>query len=148
MADDPDIEITRTATGLMLAGELGWARLDVIGPGVVRIDLEGHGYTDFVPVLHEPLDASIRDHGQVFIGVDAEGMRSFERRFRYLWTEWIKCERDHIETLLVLTHNRAVEGAAVIINAVTNTTSVETCRQRDDFEARLDAAVARSRRGS
>jgi hypothetical protein len=140
-----NIEVEMTDNGLWVAGSSGRARLAQIGDTVVRIDLEGHAYHEFAEAMRATMDSLARSQGRLYLGIDAEGMNSYDGRFRYLWTEWIKANRESIDGLLILFRNRAVEGVAVIINAVTGGDVIEACDDRDEFEDRLAAAVSGSR---
>jgi hypothetical protein len=147
MADGArDIEVERTADGLWIAGAAGRGRLSQISGAVVRIDVEGHAYTEFAEAMQPSMDLLVRTRGRLYLGIDAEGMTSYDGRFRYLWTEWIKANEQAIDGLLILFRNRIVQSAAVIINAVTGGDLVEACDNRDEFEDRLAAAVKSARK--
>jgi hypothetical protein len=142
MADGAhDIEIERTADGLWVAGAAGRGRLSQISRTVVRIDVEGHAYCEFAEAMQPFMNHLVRTGGRLYLGIDAEGMNSYDSRFRYLWTEWIKANERAIDGLLILFRSRIVLSAAVIINAVTGGELVEACDNRDEFEDRLAAAV-------
>lgn len=140
-----NIEVEMTEDGLWVAGTSGRARLSQIGATVVRMDVEGHAYHEFAEVMRATMDSLAQTQGRLYLGIDAEGMNSYDSRFRYLWTEWIKANRHAIDGLLILFRSRAVEGVAVIINAVTGGDVIEACDDRDEFEDRLAAAVTNSR---
>jgi hypothetical protein len=146
MADGArDIEVERTQDGLWIAGAAGRGRLAQISTTVVRIDVDGHAYAEFAEAMQPPMDQLLRGYGRLYLGIDAEGMTSYDSRFRYLWTEWIKVNERSIDGLLILFRSRIVQSAAVIINAVTGGELVEACDDRDEFEDRLAAAVTSSR---
>jgi hypothetical protein len=136
-----DIEVERTRDGLWIAGAAGRGRLAQISATVVRIDVEGHAYSEFAEAMQPSMDALVREYGRLYLGIDAEGMNSYDSRFRYLWTEWIKANEDAVDGMLILFRSRIVQSAAVIINAVTGGELVEACDDRDEFEDRLAAAV-------
>jgi hypothetical protein len=149
MADGArDIEVERTQDGLWIAGAAGRGRLTQISRTVVRIDVEGHAYTEFAEVMQPVIDLLLRSRGRLYLGIDAEGMGSYDSRFRYLWTEWIKANEVSIDGLLILFRSRIVQSAAVIINAVTGGELVEACDNRDEFEDRLAAAVSNCRQAA
>ena len=87
------------------------------------------------------MDELVVDDGRVYLGIDAEAMASYDARFRYLWTEWIKRNEAHIDGILILFRSRVVQSVAVIINAVTGTELVEAWDDREAFEDRLAEAV-------
>ena len=125
----------------MIAARAGRARVTRICNTVVRVDIDGHAYAEFAEAMFEPVDALLADTGRVFLGLDAEAMSSYDSRFRYLWTEWIKRHRDAISGVHMLFRSRVAESAAIVINAVTGEEKVETCSDRDAFEERLAAEV-------
>lgn len=139
------IETIDTPDGVLVAGAIGRARVAQLSATVVRIDIEGHAYTEFATLLQRPLDALLRARRRLFVGVDAEGMHSYESRFRYLWTEWLKANGDTLDDMLVLFRSRIIESAVVVINAVMGRTQVTACRDRERFETALADAVVRSR---
>jgi hypothetical protein len=143
-----DIEIEQTEDGLWVAGAAGRGRLAQISTTVIRIDLEGHAYTEFASAMQPFMDELVRTRGRLYLGIDAEGMSSYDSRFRYLWTEWIKANDRVIDGLLFLFRSRIVQSAAVIMNAVTGGDIVEACDDRDEFEDRLAAAVLSCRRAA
>jgi|GEM_PF-3386882 len=141
MAEARDIEVEQTEDGLWIAGAAGRARLAQICATVIRIDVEGHAYAEFAAAMQPAMDELVHARGRLFLGIDAEGMSSYDSRFRYLWTEWIKANSYAIDGLLILFRSRIVQSAAVIMNAVTGGDIVEACDDRDEFEDRLAAAV-------
>ncbi len=143
-----DIEVGETEDGLWIAGGAGRARLAQISNTVVRLDVEGHAYAEFAEAIRPLMDELARTHGRLYLGIDAEGMTSYDSRFRYLWTEWIKAHEQAIDGLLILFRSRIVQSAAVIINAVTGGEFVEACDDRDEFEDRLAAAVLSCRKAA
>lgn len=143
-----DIEIGQSRDGVWVAGAAGRGRVSLIGGTVVRIDVDGHAYEEFAEPLLAPLDHLVETFGRVYLGIDAEGMNSFDARFRYLWTEWIKRNQFALDGVLVLFRSRVVESAVVVINAVTGGEQVEACDDRESFEERLAEAVLRSRGAS
>lgn len=143
-----DIEFERTEDGLWIAGAAGRGRLAQISNTVIRIDVEGHAYSEFAEVMQPSMDQLVRTRGRLYLGIDAEGMSSYDSRFRYLWTEWIKANQHAIDGLLILFRSRIVLSAAVIINAVTGVELVEACDDREEFEDRLAAAVLSCRKAA
>lgn len=143
-----DIEIERTEDGLWVAGAAGRGRLSQISNTVIRIDVEGHAYSEFAQAMQPSMDELVRHRGRLYLGIDAEGMTSYDARFRYLWTEWIKANDRAIDGLLILFRSRVVQSAAVIINAVTGGELVEVCDDREEFEDRLAAAVLSCRKSA
>jgi hypothetical protein len=139
---EPTVEVGETADGLWVAGAAGRGRISKISVAVVRIDVEGHAYTEFAEAMTPIMDKLIAGGGRLYLGIDAEGMASYDARFRYLWTEWIKRNESSIDGLLILFRSRVVQSVAVIINAVTGGELVEACDNRDEFEDRLAQAVA------
>ncbi|PRP94467.1 hypothetical protein ENSA5_40860 [Enhygromyxa salina] len=137
----PNIELGETRDGLWVAAAAGRGRLSQICATVVRIDVEGHAYVEFAESMMPRMDQLVAELGHVYLGIDAEGMASYDARFRYLWTEWIKHNNAAIDGLLFLYRSRAVQSVAVIINAVTGSDLVEACGDRDNFEDRLAEAV-------
>jgi hypothetical protein len=149
MADGSrDIEFERTEDGLWIAGAAGRARLSQISNTVVRIDVDGHAYTEFAEAMLPSMNELVGLRGRLYLGIDAEGMNSYDSRFRYLWTEWIKANETAIDGLLILFRSRMVQSVAVIINAVTGEELVEACDDRDEFEDRLAAAVLSCRKAA
>lgn len=149
MADGArDIEVETTSDGLWIAGAAGRGRLAQISATVVRIDVEGHAYSEFAEAMQLAMDQAVRNCGRLYLGIDAEGMTSYDSRFRYLWTEWIKANERAIDGMLILFRSRIVQSAAVIINAVTGGELVEACDDRDEFEDRLAAAVLSCRKAA
>ncbi|EDM76041.1 hypothetical protein PPSIR1_06723 [Plesiocystis pacifica SIR-1] len=146
MSEGVHIEIKPTADGVWLSAAAGRARVSKVGMTVIRVDVEGHAYAEFAEVMLAPLDRLIANEGRVFLGIDGEGMASYDARFRYLWTEWIKRNRSHLDGVLLLFGSRAIESAAVVINAVTGTKEVQTCDSRELFETRLDDEILDARR--
>jgi hypothetical protein len=134
------VEVGETADGLWVAGAAGRGRIARVGAAVVRIDVEGHAYTEFAEAMTPMMDNLVADGTRLYLGIDAEGMASYDARFRYLWTEWIKRNEHAIAGLLILFRSRVVQSVAVIINAVTGGELVEACDDRDEFEQRLAAA--------
>lgn len=145
---DPHIEVGETDDGLWVAGAAGRGRIAQISNTVVRIDVEGHAYAEFAEHMTPLMDELVAKHGRLYLGIDAEGMGSYDARFRYLWTEWIKANGDAIDGLLILFRSRVVQSVAVIINAVTGGEFVEACDKRDEFEDRLAEAVLECRKAS
>ncbi|MFO7565860.1 MAG: hypothetical protein R6X02_24675 [Enhygromyxa sp.] len=146
MADQArDIEVETTSDGLWIAGTAGRGRLAQISATVVRIDVEGHAYSEFAEAMQPSMDELVRSCGRLYLGIDAEGMTSYDGRFRYLWTEWLKANEQAVDGMLILFRSRIVQSAAVIINAVTGAELVEACDDRDEFEDRLAGAVLRCR---
>lgn len=143
-----DIEVERTEDGLWIAGSAGRARLAQISNTVIRIDVEGHAYAEFAAAMQPSMDELVRLRGRLYLGIDAEGMSSYDSRFRYLWTEWIKANEGAIDGLLILFRSRIVQSVAVIINAVTGGELVQACDDRDEFEDRLAAAVLSCRKAA
>lgn len=147
---EPTVEVGETTDGLWVAGAAGRGRISLItglisgqiSVAVVRIDVEGHAYTEFAEAMTPMMDKLLADGGRLYLGIDAEGMASYDARFRYLWTEWIKRNESSIDGLLILFRSRVVQSVAVIINAVTGGELVEACDNRDEFEDRLARAVA------
>jgi hypothetical protein len=137
---EPTVEVGETADGLWVAGSAGRGRISRISTTVVRIDVEGHAYTEFAEAMMPMMDKLVVGGGRLYLGIDAEGMASYDARFRYLWTEWIKRNEPSIDGLLILFRSRVVQSVAVIINAVTGGELVEACDNRDEFEARLAQA--------
>jgi hypothetical protein len=137
-----EIEVEPTRDGLWMAGAIGRVRLAKIADAVVRVDIEGHAYPEFAAAMQPILDGIVREHGHVYLGVDAEGMSSYDARFRYLFTEWLKANDGAIDGMLVLFRSRVVESAAVIINAVTGGELVTACDDREWFEDRLAGAAS------
>jgi len=142
------IEVGETPDGLWVAGSAGRGRISQVCATVVRIDVEGHAYDEFAEAMTPLMDRLVDRGGHLYLGIDAEGMRSYDARFRYLWTEWIKANEDAIDGLLILFRSRVVQSVAVIINAVTGGELVEACDDRENFEDRLADAVLRCRSGS
>lgn len=146
---EPTVEVGETTDGLWVAGAAGRGRISLISSGssisvaVVRIDVEGHAYTEFAEAMTPMMDKLVADGGRLYLGIDAEGMASYDARFRYLWTEWIKRNESAIDGLLILFRSRVVQSVAVIINAVTGGELVEACDNRDEFEDRLAQAIAK-----
>ena len=136
-----DIEVEETSDGIWMAAAAGRARLSRVGAAVVRIDVDGHAYTEFAELMAGPLNELLESHEHVFLGIDAEGMSSYDARFRYLWTEWIKRNQHSLDGVLMLFRSRIVQSAAVIINAVAGGRLIDACDVRDDFETRLAEAV-------
>jgi hypothetical protein len=143
-----DIEVEQTEDGLWIAGAAGRARLAQISTTVIRIDVDGHAYAEFASAMQPSMDELVRTRGRLYLGIDAEGMSSYDSRFRYLWTEWIKANGHAIDGLLILFRSRIVQSAAVIMNAVTGGDIVESCDDRDEFEDRLAAAVLSCRKAA
>ena len=137
-----DIEIEPTPDGLWMAGPVGRVRLAQLTETVVRVDIEGHAYAEFAAAMQPTLDGIVERHGRVYLGVDAEGMRSYDPRFRYLWTEWLKANDGRLDGMLILFRDRTVESAAVIMNAVAGGEVVTACDDREWFEDRLVGAVS------
>lgn len=149
---EPTVEVGETADGLWVAGAAGRGRISrislisgQINAAVVRIDVEGHAYTEFAEAMTPMMDKLVADGGRLYLGIDAEGMASYDARFRYLWTEWIKRNESSIDGLLILFRSRVVQSVAVIINAVTGGELVEACDNRDEFEDRLAHAVTQNK---
>ena len=138
---DPHIEVGETKDGLWVAGAAGRGRVTLVGSSVVRIDVEGHAYTEFAEVMLSLMDDLARERPRLYLGIDAEGMASYDARFRYLWTEWIKANRDVIDGISILFRSRVVQSVAVIINAVTGADLVEASDDREAFEDRLAQAL-------
>ncbi len=138
---DSDVEMGETADGLWVAASSGRGRLTRIGASVVRIDIDGHAYADFARIMTSAMDELALRQGALYIGIDAEGMESYDARFRYLWTEWIKANETRIDGLLILFRSRVVQSVVVIINAVTGEDLVEACGDREQFEQRLATAA-------
>lgn len=141
MDQDPDIELGETPDGLWVAASSGRGRISQLSNTVVRIDVEGHAYGAFAEAMTPLMTSLVAKHGRLYIGIDAEGMGSYEPRFRYLWTEWIKAHESAVDGLLILFRSRVVQSVVVIINAVTGDDIVEACDDRESFEARLAAAL-------
>ena len=141
----PDIEHGQTEDGLWVAGSAGRGRIARICASVVRIDVEGHAYGAFAEAMTPIVNELVVSGRRLYLGIDAEGMRSYDPRFRYLWTEWIKAHQPAIDGLLLLFSSKVVESVVVIINAVTGEELVEACDNRDAFEDRLAEAVLRCR---
>lgn len=95
--------------------------------------------------MQQALDDLLSTRGRLFIGVDAEAMASYDSRFRYLWTEWIKNNQQSIDGLLVLFRGQMIRVAVVVINAVTGSNVVQPSGDRDEFEDQLYEAVLRCR---
>jgi hypothetical protein len=146
---EPKVEVGETADGLWVAGAAGRGRIARVGTAVIRIDVEGHAYTEFAeamtPMMDELVDKLVADGARLYLGIDAEGMASYDARFRYLWTEWIKRNESSIDGLLILFRSRVVQSVAVIINAVTGGELVEACDNRDEFEDRLAQAAVEAK---
>jgi hypothetical protein len=146
---EPKVEVGETADGLWVAGAAGRGRISQVGAAVVRIDVEGHAYTEFAeamtPMMDKLVDKLVVGGGRLYLGIDAEGMASYDARFRYLWTEWIKRNESSIDGLLILFRSRVVQSVAVIINAVTGGELVEACDNRDEFEDRLAQAAGEAK---
>lgn len=140
-----DVEITRTPDGVWVASSTGRARVARISNTVVRVDLDGHCSSQFATPIQQALDDLLSTRGRLFIGVDAEAMASYDSRFRYLWTEWIKNNEKSIDGLLVLFRSQMIRVAVVVINAVTGSNVVQPSGDRDDFEDQLYDAVLRCR---
>lgn len=145
---DPSIEVGHTDDGLWVAGAAGRGRIARISNTVVRIDVDGHAYTEFAQVMMPLMDRLVAERGRLYLGIDADGMASYDARFRYLWTEWIKRNELAIDGMLILFRSRVVQSVAVIINAVTGGELVEACDDREMFEQRLADAVAACRKAS
>ena len=136
-----------TSDGFVMASQRGLVRVSVLGPQVVRLDLERHAHADFAEPTQEVLDrVAASGNGPLFMAVDAEGMTSYDSRFRYLWTEWLKRNINNIECVSGLFRNGLIEAGVIVINAVTGLNLIQRCRTRDDFEDRLDEAYQRARR--
>ena len=90
MAQPREVEITRTQDGVWVASATGRARVSRICATVLRVDLDGHCSWEFAGPIQDTMNELLRAQGRIFIGVDAEAMASYDSRFRYLWTEWIK----------------------------------------------------------
>lgn len=138
---DPNIEVGETSDGLWVAGAAGRGRIAQISSTVVRIDVEGHAYAEFAELMTPLMDQLVADRGRLYLGIDAEGMASYDARFRYLWTEWIKRNESALDGLVILFRSRVVQSVVVIINAVTGGELVEACDDSDAFEDRLAEAV-------
>ncbi|PRQ07686.1 hypothetical protein [Enhygromyxa salina] len=141
---DTNIEVGETADGLWVAGAAGRGRIAQLSDTVVRIDVEGHAYGEFAEAMTPLMDQLVNGHKRLYLAIDAEGMASYDARFRYVWTEWIKRYEGALDGLVILFRSRVVQSVVVIINAVTGGDLVEACDDRDAFEARLAAAVLRS----
>ncbi len=140
-----EIETNPTPDGVWLAGPAGRARVARISNTVVRIDIDGHAYGEFAEPMQQSLDGLLGYHGRIFVAVDAEAMASYDGRFRYLWTEWIKKNQAAIDGLIMLVRNESSRVAAVVINAVAGGDVINSCTDRDQFEDRLYDAVLRCR---
>jgi hypothetical protein len=140
-----DVEITRTQDGVWVASSTGRARVARISNTVVRVDLDGHCSSEFAGPIQQMLNDLLLTRGRLFIGVDAEAMASYDSRFRYLWTEWIKHNQQSIDGLLVLFRSQMIRVAVVVINAVTGSNVVQPSVDRDEFEDQLYDAVLRCR---
>jgi hypothetical protein len=138
---DTSIEVGETDGGLWVGGAAGRGRITQVADAVVRIDVDGHAYVEFAEAMMPLMDRLIAERGHLYLGIDAEGMASYDARFRYLWTEWIKRNEGAIDGLLILFRSRVVQSVAVIINAVTGGELVEACDDRDEFEDRLAEAM-------
>lgn len=143
-----DIEVGTTEDGLWVAGAAGRGRLAQISNTVIRIDVEGHAYAEFASTMQPSMDRLVAEYGRIYLGIDGEGMSSYDSRFRYLWTEWIKANNHALDGVLILFRSRIVQSAAVIMNAVTGGDTVEACDDRDEFEDRLAAAVLSCRKAA
>lgn len=140
-----NVEITPTQDGVWVASSTGRARVSRISNTVVRVDLDGHCSSEFAVPMQQALDDLLSTRGRLFIGVDAEAMASYDSRFRYLWTEWIKNNQQSIDGLLVLFRGQMIRVAVVVINAVTGSNVVQPSGDRDEFEDQLYEAVLRCR---
>ncbi len=140
-----DVEITKTQDGVWVASSTGRARVARISNTVVRVDLDGHCSAEFAAPIQAALDELIATRGRLYIGVDAEAMASYDSRFRYLWTEWIKTNEKVIDGLLVLFRSQMIRVAVVVNNAVAGAGVVQSSRDRDEFEDQLYDAVLRCR---
>lgn len=145
MAQPREVEITRTQDGVWVASATGRARVSRICSTVLRVDLDGHCSWEFAGPIQDTMNELLRGQGRIFIGVDAEAMASYDSRFRYLWTEWIKNNHDSIDGLLVLFRSQMIRVAVVVINAVAGVNAVQPFVDRDEFEDRLYEAVLRCR---
>jgi hypothetical protein len=141
---EPSIEVGETADGLWIAGAAGRGRIARLSATVVRIDVEGHAYVEFAEVMTPLMDQLVTKQGRLYLAIDAEGMASYDARFRYLWTEWIKRNEAALDGLVILFRSRVVQSVVVIINAVTGGELVQACDDRDAFEDRLAQAVVSS----
>lgn len=141
---EPSIEVGETGDGLWVAGAAGRGRIAQLSTTVIRIDVEGHAYVEFAEAMTPLMDQLVTDQGRLYLAIDAEGMASYDARFRYLWTEWIKRNETALDDLVILFRSRVVQSVVVIINAVTGGELVEACDDREAFEDRLAAAVANS----
>jgi hypothetical protein len=128
-----------------LAGPSGRARLARISNTVVRIDIDGHAYGEFAEPMQERLDWLLSHHGRVFVALDAEAMASYDGRFRYQLTEWIKRNHSAIDGMIMLVRHESAKVAAVVINAVNDADVIDSCTDRDEFEDLLYEAVLRCR---
>ena len=142
---DASVEVGETEDGLWVAGAAGRGRIAQISTTVVRIDVEGHAYGEFAEAMTPLMDRLVATSGRLYLGIDAEGMASYDARFRYLWTEWIKRNEAALDGLVILFRSRVVQSVVVIINAVTGGELVEACDDREAFEDRLAQAVISSR---
>ena len=140
-----DVEITQTQDGVWVASSTGRARVARISNTVVRVDLDGHCSSEFAAPIQAALDELLHTRGRLYIGVDAEMMASYDSRFRYLWTEWIKNNQESIDGLLVLFRSQMIRVAVVVFNAVTGSNVVQPSLDRDEFEDQLYDAVLRCR---
>lgn len=140
---DPDIEVGETSDGLWIATDTGRGRLSQLAPTVVRIDVEGHGHAAFARTMIERMDQIIEQGGRLYVGIDAEGMHSYDPGFRYRWTEWIKAHAGQLDGVLILFRSHVVQSVAVIINAVIEDERMESCDEREAFEDRLASAARR-----
>ncbi|WP_146660973.1 hypothetical protein [Enhygromyxa salina] len=143
---DSNIEVGETGDGLWVAGAAGRGRIAQLSGTVVRIDVEGHAYVEFAEAMTPLMDQLLNTWGRLYLAIDAEGMASYDARFRYLWTEWIKRNETALDGIVILFRSRVVQSVAVIINAVTGGDLVEACDDREAFEERLAAAVIGSPR--
>lgn len=146
MAPAPrNVEITKTQDGVWVASSTGRARVSRISNTVVRVDLDGHCSSEFAGPIQEAMNELLLTRGRLFIGVDAEAMASYDSRFRYLWTEWIKNNQGSLDGLLVLFRSQMIRVAVVVINAVAGVNIVQPTVDRDEFEDQLYDAVLRCR---
>jgi hypothetical protein len=139
------VEITPTRDGVWIASRTGRARVARISNTVARIDLDGHCSSEFVVPIQQALDELLHTHGRLYVGIDADAMASYDVRFRYLWTEWVKAHQKSLDGLLVLSRSQMVRVATIVINAVVGSEIMQRSVDRDEFEDRLHDAVLRCR---
>jgi hypothetical protein len=136
-----DLDVTRSADGLRLAGGDATMALTRLGPGVILVGASGHDTGQFGEAPFEWLEREMGRHGTVEVFVDMRAMFNAAQTVADRWSEWTGRHRTRIGHMSLLVGSKYVQMTVEVAKLFSRTG--ELMRIYTD-DAAFEAAVRQS----